>query len=228
MKTFRYILLFGFFCCFKSINAQADLIKANVCSDFIDQAVYVHDTTFNKDSDLIIVSGIKNYDLASNLDIESLSDYLFGNTESNELFQLIKQKYGKSPISYFYDIPWGEFGSLLTQDSTFGFMILELNTLLQGKYKIQKVNISHTNYELKFTNGKIPHGSDSWERFYKRNKNCFGILKLSDILISDDGKYAVFYTESYHYSLFASGDLVFMELTDSSWKVLHYINIWVS
>lgn len=228
MKAFSYILLIGFICCLKSIYGQENLIKANIYSDFINHTIYVHDTTFRKDSELIVVSGIKNYDLGSDLDIESLSDYITGNTESNELFQLIKQKYGLDPISYFDVIPWSNFGNLLRQDSAFGLMILELDSLLQEKHRFRKENNIQTNYELKYTNGEIPRSSDSWERFYKRNKNCFGILKLSDILISENGKYALFYTESYHYSLFASGDLVFMKLAGSSWEVLHYLNIWVS
>ena len=228
MRAFRHILVIGLISSFAPISAQDDLAKSKIYADFINEAVYVHDTTFNKKSELITISEIKNYDLGANLDIESLNDYLTGNTESNELFQLMKDKFGESPISYFYQIPWGDFGKMLTHDSTFGFLILELDTLLQEKYKLKHVDNIKTEYKLKYTKGKIPHGSDSWDKFYKKNEKCFGILKLSDILISKSEKIAIFYTESYHYSLFASGDLVFMKLTDDGWTILKYINIWLS
>nr|WP_293304326.1 hypothetical protein [Allomuricauda sp.] len=228
MRTFRYILAIGLISSYASISAQDDFIKAKIYADFINESVYVHDTTFNKKSELIIVSEIKNYDLGANLDIESLYDYLTGNTESNELFQLMKDKFGESPISYFYQIPWGNFGKLLAQDSTFGFLILELDTLLKEKYRLKYIDSIETKYKLKYTKGKTPGDSDSWDKFYSKNENCFGIIKLSDILISKNEKIAIFYTESYHYSLFSSGDLVFMELADNGWRILQYINIWRS
>jgi len=228
MRAFRYILVIGLISSFASISAQDDLIKTKIYADFINESVYAHDTTFNKNSELIIISEIKQYDLGANLDIESLHDYLTGNTESNELFQSMKDKFGESPISYFYQIPWGDFGKLLTQDSTYGFLILELDTLLKEKYRLKHIDNIRTEYKLKHTKGKIPRGSDSWDKFYKKNENCFGIMKLSDILISKNEKLAIFYTESYHHSLFASGDLVFMELTDNGWRILKYINIWIS
>ena len=228
MRAFRHILVIGLISSFASISAQDDLVKSKIYTDFINEAVYVHDTTVNKKSELIIISEVKNYDLGANLDIESLNDYLTGNTESNKLFHLMKDMFGECSISYFYQIPWDNFGKMLTQDSTFGFLILELDTLLLVKYKLDHVDSIKTEYKLKYTKGKIPHNSDSWDRFYKKNKKYYGMLKLSDILIRKSEKIAIFYTESYHYSLFASGDLVFMKLTDDGWIILKYINIWMS
>jgi hypothetical protein len=228
MKAFRYLLIFGLLGRFNTSYAQDNLIKTKIYSDFITQSVYIHDSTFKKKSELIIISDIKKFDLGANLDIESLNDYLTGKTESNKLFRLIEEKYNQKPIDYFYQIPWRNFGNLLSRDSTFGFLILKLDNLLKKKYKLKNIENIKTNYKLKYTRGNIPHGSDSWDKFYKKNQSCFGIIKLSDILIGSNNKVAVFYSESYHYSLIASGDLVFMELTENGWRILEYINIWIS
>jgi len=172
----------------KSINAQNDLIKGKIYSDFINQLVYTHDTTFQKNSELIFLSCIKKIDSKSNFN----------------------------------------FGKQFIQDSSFGYMIMKLDTIIQEKYNFHKKGHIQTNYRIKFSNIKIPLGSIAWEKFHRKNNNCFGILKLSDIVISNDGETALFYSEYYHYFLFASGDLIFMEKTDNGWRILQYINIWIS
>jgi len=222
----RRILFIGLLFCFNQIFSQTNSTKGRIYSDFINQSVYSHDSIFKKDSKLIIVSLIKKKDLGSMLDIEYLRDYLSGNIKNNETYKILNKKFRSSPIIYFYQIPWGNFGKLLSQDSTFGYMMLNLEKLLSKQHSINGYSAIRTNYNLKYSTGKIPRGSKEWDKFYAKNTNCFGIIKLSEIVIS--GKYAVFYTENYHYSLFSSGDLVFMELTENGWRILDYINIWMS
>ncbi len=226
MKRQHHILFIGLLFCFNQLFSQTDSNNGRIYSDFINQSVFSHDTIFKKNSNLIIVSFIKKKELGSSMDIEYLRDYLSRNIGNNETYKILNEKFNSSPISYFYQIPWGDFGKLLSRDSTFGYMILNLEKLLTQKYSVSKSSIISTNYKVKYSKGKIPKGSKEWDRFYAKNVNCFGIIKLSDITIS--GKYAVFYTESYHYSLFASGDLVFMEYSNNGWRILQYINLWMS
>jgi hypothetical protein len=208
--------------------SQIDSIKSSLYSDFIDQAVFNHDSIFNKDSRLVYISSIERFDLKSQMDLESLNDYLSGNTENNELFQLLSSQHGMTPIDYFNQIPWNDFGNLLRQDSAFGYMILAIDSVLQDRYSIRKDSEIKCNYDIKFTNSHIPRGSDSWDKFYRKNKDCYGILKLSDVVFSKDGELALLYTESYHYSLFSSGNLVFMQRTARGWIILHYLQVWIS
>ncbi len=226
MKRQHHILLIGLLFCLNQLFSQNDSLKSRIYADFINHSVSDHDSVSKKASRLIVVSFIKKMNLASNIDLEYLRDYLAGNIYNNETYKILNNKFGLKPIGYFYQVPWDNFGELLAKDSVFGYMLLDLDKLLSTKNKLNKHLNIRTRYDLKYTNGKIPKGSDDWDRFYKKNVNCYGIIKLSDILIS--GNYAVFYTESYHYSLYASGDLVILEYLNNEWKIIQYINIWIS
>lgn len=226
MKRPHHILFIGLLFCLNQLFSQNDSLKSRIYSDFINQSVSDHDSLSKKASRLILASFIKKMDLSSNIDLEYLRDYLAGNIYKNDIYKILNDKFGLKPISYFYHAPWGNFGELLAKDSAFGYMLLDLDKLLSKKSKLNKHLNIRIRYDLKYTSGKIPKGSDDWDRFYNKNVNCYGIIKLSDILIS--GNFAVFYRESYHYSLYASGDLVFMEYRKNKWRIIQYINIWIS
>ena len=97
------------------------------------------------------------------MDIEYLRDYLSGNIKNNETYKILNEKFEPSPISYFYQVPWSDSGKLLSQDSTFGYMILNLEKLLSKKYSVSKYSVIRTNCKLKYSKGKIPKGSKEWD-----------------------------------------------------------------
>ncbi|MEM6629075.1 MAG: hypothetical protein AAF694_05360 [Bacteroidota bacterium] len=228
MRILAYLLLLGWTSNPISISAQMNPLKGEIYADFLNQTVPSYDSIFEKESQVVVLSAIKDYALAKNLDLATLSDYLSGDTEENDVFQVWKDKFGQNPISYFYGVPWGNFGDLLARDSTFGYLMLELASLLEQPYEFLEVDSSQSNYLLKYTNGRIPRKAYAWDKFYKKNEGCVGIFKLSDVLVSKNRKYALLIAESYHRPFLAGGNLVFMEKRDEGWRILQYITLWVS
>jgi len=67
-----------------------------------------------------------------------------------------------------------------------------------------------------------------WTDYYKRYPNSQGILSLSRVGFSPDGKQAVFFANNYCGGKCGTGAYVVMERTESSWRVAKEILIWVS
>ncbi|WP_156175926.1 hypothetical protein [Hymenobacter terrenus] len=74
-------------------------------------------------------------------------------------------------------------------------------------------------------------GSDKWRNwkyFYRKNKNSYGVVSLSDIIFSTEGKCAVFYAGIHRASLGGSGYYVFMEKTVRGWQMKYTCLLWMS
>ena len=65
-----------------------------------------------------------------------------------------------------------------------------------------------------------------WKRFYRKNPDVFGIYGLSKIIYVD--KYALFYIEHSAGGLFGSGDIVILQKSNEGWKILKFLNIWMT
>jgi hypothetical protein len=67
-----------------------------------------------------------------------------------------------------------------------------------------------------------------WTDYYKKYPDSQGILSLSRVGFSPDGKQAVFFASNGCGGRCGTGAYVVMERTDSGWKVAKEILIWVS
>lgn len=67
-----------------------------------------------------------------------------------------------------------------------------------------------------------------WDKFYKRYKNCYGVVRLSKVVFNDNLDRAMFYVQNFKGSLDASGDIIVMRKVNGTWIIEMYINQWVS
>jgi hypothetical protein len=67
-----------------------------------------------------------------------------------------------------------------------------------------------------------------WTDYYRKYPNSQGILSLSRVGFSPDGKQAVFYASNGCGGKCGTGTYVVMERVDSGWKVAKEILIWIS
>jgi hypothetical protein len=67
-----------------------------------------------------------------------------------------------------------------------------------------------------------------WTDYYKKYPNSQGILSLSRVGFSPDGRQAVFYASNGCGGKCGTGTYVVMERVDSGWKVAKEILIWIS
>jgi hypothetical protein len=67
-----------------------------------------------------------------------------------------------------------------------------------------------------------------WTDYYRRYPNSQGVLSLSRVGFSPDGKQAVFFASNHCGGKCGTGAYVVMERTDFGWKVAKEILIWVS
>ena len=67
-----------------------------------------------------------------------------------------------------------------------------------------------------------------WTDYYKKYPNSQGILSLSRVGFSPNGRQAVFYASNGCGGKCGTGSYVVMERVDSSWKVAKEILIWIS
>lgn len=68
----------------------------------------------------------------------------------------------------------------------------------------------------------------NWMGFYQKNKNSLGLVQLSNMAFSEDGRYAVFYFSITQGSLSGAGYYVFMEKTGLGWQTKFMSKIWIS
>jgi hypothetical protein len=67
-----------------------------------------------------------------------------------------------------------------------------------------------------------------WTDYYTKYPNSQGILSLSRVGFSPDGKQAVFFASNHCGGKCGTGAYVVMEKSDSGWKVVKELLIWVS
>lgn len=104
----------------------------------------------------------------------------------------------------------------------------ETPTLDAGQFILnyKTKTLSQGEYENLFT-GKKKHRVDKgWARFYKMFPGAHGVFKFSKIIYSGD--YACFYAGRSSGGLSGRGDIVVMKKTNDMWRILTYINIWMS
>jgi hypothetical protein len=82
--------------------------------------------------------------------------------------------------------------------------------------------VDDTQLDAIFKNG------DGWENYYKKYENSPGILRLSRVGFSPDGKQAAFYTSNSCGSRCGAYNFVAMEKVDSNWKVMKEVLIGAS
>ena len=68
----------------------------------------------------------------------------------------------------------------------------------------------------------------NWDYFHRTHKHSFGIIDLSDVVFSADGRYAVFYVGIHQGGLNGVGFFAFMENTAQGWHTKFTRMIWIS
>jgi len=104
----------------------------------------------------------------------------------------------------------------------------ETPILDEGEFKLncKTRTISQEEFQNLFT-GKKKHRVDiGWDKFYKMFPGAHGIFKFSKIIYS--GEYACFYASRSSGGLSGRGDIVVMKKDNDMWRILTYINIWMS
>lgn len=205
------------------LYSQEDILKCNIYSDFLKESIRRYDSTFNKSTKSVFVSSLKkSKDLYDRYDIKYLKDYLDDNLENNILYQE-----GLNPNDYFNSIMWGGFGEILEKYPISGKLLIKLLMKLKQNYKLDKKLINNTGFVVIYNKSKIPK-RNKWDGFHKKYKNCYGFIYFSDIVFSNDKQYAMFYIENSKYSLEASGDVVLMKFLNGNWKIIAFLNDWIS
>lgn len=67
-----------------------------------------------------------------------------------------------------------------------------------------------------------------WKGFYQKNKGSYGVVQLSDMAFSENGRYVVFYFSITQDFLSGAGYYVFMENTGLGWQTKFMRMIWIS
>jgi len=201
---------------------QDDSLRLKVYSDFINEDIHSYDTMFSKKTELILVTTVDKFE--PTIDIKYLEDFLNGNIEKNELYKNSFQ--GQDPAIYFDIPPTFGLGKTLKEDKEIGELMIRL-------FKADKADFSskdrlETNYQIKFIDNPKPYFKMGWDKFHKRNQNCYGIIRFSDIVFNDSKDRAVIYVENFKGSLDASGDIVVMKKRNNSWTIELQINQWMS
>jgi len=205
------------------LYSQEEELKGKIYSDFLKEYIPRYDSTFNRTTKSVFVSSLKNItDLYERYDINYLEDYLNDNLENNTQY-----RGGWEPNFYFNSIMWGGFGEILEKHPISGKLLIKLLKKLEHKFKLNKRLINNTGFEIKYNKSNIPKSS-KWDEFHNKYKNCYGFIYFSDIVFSDDKQYAMFYKENYKYSLAASGDVVLMKFSNGNWKIIAFLNGWIS
>lgn len=201
---------------------QDDSLRLKVYSDFLNEDIYSYDTMFRKETEIIFVTKVDNFE--PTIDIKYLEAFLNRNIEQNELYKSSFQ--GEDPAIYFDIPPTFGLGKTLKEDKEIGELMIRL-------FKADKADLSskgrlQTNYQIKFINNPKPYFKMGWDKFHRRYPNCYGIVKFSNIVFNDSGDRALMYVESFKGSLDASGDIVVMRKRNNAWTIELQINQWVS
>ena len=102
--------------------------------------------------------------------------------------------------------------------------ILDIPTIdcIQLDLKVPSGSISNFRFNRLFWFG-VQNG---WEKFYKRHPKSAGVFSVSKVVVIDD--FACLYVEHEFGGLAASGDIMILNKTNSTWTVILSINVWVS
>jgi hypothetical protein len=65
-----------------------------------------------------------------------------------------------------------------------------------------------------------------WDKFYKKHPKSAGVFSFSIAVLVDD--FACLYIEHEFGGLAASGDIIILSRTNSTWTVILSINVWIS
>ncbi len=67
-----------------------------------------------------------------------------------------------------------------------------------------------------------------WKIFHLKHPKCFGIFELSDIVFSNDNKFAILYIGYQRHGLVGWGGIYYLEKVDGYWRIKKTMGIWES
>jgi len=65
-----------------------------------------------------------------------------------------------------------------------------------------------------------------WKRFYKRHPGSHGVFEFSKVIYANN--YACFYVARHSNGLSGSGDLAIARIVNGEWRIVTFVNIWMS
>jgi hypothetical protein len=203
-------------------SGQADSLKYKVFSDFINADIYSYDTMFRRKTELILVTTRDKFE--PTIDIEYLKDFLEGNIEENELYK--SSFAGQDPATYFDMPPTFGLGQILKEDKELGDLMIAF--FQNSKLDFSSIKQLKTNYQIKVIQDPKPYFKMGWNKFHRKYPNCYGIIRLSNIVFNESQDRAIMYIENFKGSLDGSGDIVIMRKTNNTWTIELQINQWMS
>ena len=201
---------------------QVDSLQSRIYGDFINADIKAHDSLFNKKTELVFVTSIDIFE--PTVDATYLQDFLDNNIENNDVYKELFN--GQDPAAYFDMPPTFGLGERLKEDKELGRLLIKL--FHDNKINASDLTDLKTNFKTKMIKDPKPYFKMGWDKFHKKNKNCYGIVRLSKIVFNDNFNRAVFYAEKYKGGLDASGDIITMRKINNTWIVELCINQWMS
>jgi hypothetical protein len=201
---------------------QGDSLKLKVYSDFINADLFSYDSVFSTTTDLLFVTTVDKFE--PTIDINYLNDFINGTINKNELFK--SSFSGQDPANYFDMPPTFGLGRILNQDKELGDLLIKLFQADKAAYS--SIKQLRTNYEIKFIRDPKPYFKMGWDKFHEKYDNCYGIVRLSNIMFNDKNDRAIMYVENFKGGLDASGDIIIMRKLNQTWTIELQINQWIS
>lgn len=203
-------------------SGQDDSLRLKVYSDFINEDIYSYDTIFSKKTELILVTTVDKFE--PTIDIKYLDDFLNNNIKKNELYKSSFE--GQDPAIYFDIPPTFGLGKILKEDREIGDLMIKL--FKANKADLSSKNQLRTNYQIKFIHDSKPYLKMGWDKFHRKYKNCYGIIRFSNIVFNENEDRAIMYVENFKGTLDASGDIIVMRKKNNTWTIELQINQWMS
>lgn len=210
-------ILISFVC-----SAQGDSLQSRIYSDFINAKIRTYDSVFSKKTEILFVAPVDKFNMM--IDTKQLQYYLSDNFENN-----VRHKQSlsvKDSIMYFDMLPTFRIGNNLHEDKE----LRQLLVILLKENQAQQTDISNlkTNYKIKVISNRKSYFKMGWDKFHKKYQNCYGIIRLTRVVLNEISDRAVMYVETFRGNLDGSGDIIVMKKVNNNWTIEQYINQWVS
>jgi hypothetical protein len=203
-------------------SGQGDSLRSKIYSDFINADIRTYDSMFSKKTELVFVATVDKFN--PTIDAKYLQDYLSGNIHNNEFYK--KSLSGQDPTVYFDMPPTFGLGKKLQEDKELGQLLV--NLFQENQAEQSDIENLETDYKTKIIGNPNSYFKMGWDKFHKKYQNCYGVIRLSRVVLSETADRAVLYVENFKGSLDGSGDIIVLKKVNNNWTIELYINQWVS